>query len=84
MFPLQGVQVQFLVGELESHHAMQSSKNKNKIKSQGETICNSISGSKIINYPYEDKIKLEGWKRVGGEREVQEGGEIGTLMANSC
>ena len=46
--------------------------------------CNSISGSKIINYPYEDKIKLEGWKRVGGGREVQEGGEIGTPVANSC
>ena len=28
--------------------------------------------------------KLEGWERVGGGREVQEGGDICTPLANSC
>ena len=28
-------------------------------KNRGENVCNSISGSKIINYPYWDKINLE-------------------------
>ena len=28
--------------------------------------------------------KLEGWERVGGGREVQEGGDICTPLVNSC
>ena len=27
---------------------------------------------------------LEGWHRVGGGREVQDGGDLCTPMANSC
>ena len=42
------------------------------------------------NWLYDSELKLglcnnlEGWERVRGKRQVQEGGNICTPMANSC
>ena len=47
-----------------------------------------IASGNLLYYAGSSKLvlcdSLEGWDRVGGGREVQEGGDICILMADSC